>query len=340
MKQKTAVVILNWNGKQFLEKFLGTVVECSVEEADVYVADNASQDGSVEFIQSTFPMVKLIRHQSNLGFTGGYNEALKQIDADYYILLNSDIEVTPHWITPVIEMMESDPDIAACQPKLLDYYHRDKFEYAGASGGFIDKYGYPFCRGRMFQTLEEDNGQYDDIADVFWATGACFFVRSKVFHELGGFDNRFFAHMEEIDFCWRAKNRGYRIMVCPQSKVFHVGGGTLPKQSWRKTFLNIRNNNIMLFKNLPSDRLFQVFLLRLLLDGLAAVKFFLDGGFRNLLAVAKAHWQFFGMIPQLRRERKNTARKNVTAVYQKSVVAAYFIRRKKTFSALHKKRLN
>lgn len=340
MKQKTAVVILNWNGKQFLEKFLGTVVECSGEEADVYVADNASQDGSVEFIQSTFPMVKLIRHLTNLGYTGGYNEALKQIDADYYILLNSDIEVTPHWITPVIEMMESDPNIAACQPKLLDYYHRDKFEYAGASGGFIDKYGYPFCRGRMFQTLEEDNGQYDDIADVFWATGACFFVRSKVFHELGGFDNRFFAHMEEIDFCWRAKNRGYRIMVCPQSKVFHVGGGTLPKQSWRKTFLNIRNNNIMLFKNLPSDRLFQVFLLRLLLDGLAAVKFFLDGGFRNLLAVAKAHWQFFGMIPQLRRERKNTARKNVTAVYQKSVVAAYFIRRKKTFSALHKNNLN
>jgi len=340
MKQKTVVVILNWNGKQFLEKFLGTVVECSGEEADVYVADNASQDGSVEFIQSTFPMVKLIRYLTNLGYTGGYNEALKQIDADYYILLNSDIEVTPHWITPVIEMMESDPDIAACQPKLLDYYHRDKFEYAGASGGFIDKYGYPFCRGRMFQTLEEDNGQYDDIAEVFWATGACFFVRSKVFHELGGFDNRFFAHMEEIDFCWRAKNRGYRIMVCPQSKVFHVGGGTLPKQSWRKTFLNIRNNNIMLFKNLPSDRLFQVFLLRLLLDGLAAVKFFLDGGFRNLLAVAKAHWQFFGMIPQLRRERKNTARKNVTAVYQKSVVAAYFIRRKKTFSALHKNNLN
>jgi GT2 family glycosyltransferase len=224
MKPKAAVVILNWNGKQFLEKFLGTVVDCSEKEADVYVADNASHDGSVEYIQEAFPTVKLIRHRSNLGFTGGYNEALKQIKADYYILLNSDIEVTPGWITPVLRLMESDPKIAACQPKLLDYYHRDKFEYAGASGGFIDKYGYPFCRGRMFQTLEEDNGQYDDIVDVFWATGACFFVRAKVFHELGGFDNRFFAHMEEIDFCWRAKNSGYRIMVCPALRFITLEG--------------------------------------------------------------------------------------------------------------------
>ena len=340
MKPKAAVVILNWNGKQFLEKFLGTVVDCSEKEADVYVADNASHDGSVEYIQEAFPTVKLIRHQSNLGFTGGYNEALTQIGADYYILLNSDIEVTPGWITPVIELMESDPKIAACQPKMLDYYHRDKFEYAGASGGFIDKYGYPFCRGRMFQTLEEDHGQYDDIANVFWATGACFFVRAKVFHELGGFDNRFFAHMEEIDFCWRAKNSGYRIMVCPAAKVYHIGGGTLPKQSWRKTYLNIRNNNIMLFKNLPSNRLFPVLLLRLLLDGLAAVKFFIDGGFRNLLAVVRAHWQFFGMIPQLARERKDITRKEAPEVFQKSVVAAYFIRHKKTFSTLDKNRFS
>jgi GT2 family glycosyltransferase len=340
MKPKAAVVILNWNGKQFLEKFLGTVVDCSEKEADVYVADNASHDGSVEYIQEAFPTVKLIRHRSNLGFTGGYNEALKQIKADYYILLNSDIEVTPGWITPVLRLMESDPKIAACQPKLLDYYHRDKFEYAGASGGFIDKYGYPFCRGRMFQTLEEDKGQYNDTVDVFWATGACFFVRSKVFHELGGFDNRFFAHMEEIDFCWRAKNSGYRIMVCPKSMVYHIGGGTLPKQSWRKTYLNIRNNNIMLFKNLPSNRFFPVLLLRLVLDGLASVKFFIDGGFRNLLAVVRAHWQFFGMIPQLTRERKDITRKEAPEVFQKSVVAAYFIRHKKTFSVLDKNRFS
>jgi GT2 family glycosyltransferase len=338
MKPKVAVVILNWNGKQFLEKFLGTVVDCSGEEADVYVADNASQDGSVEYIQTVYPNIKLIRHQTNLGFTGGYNAALKLIQAEYYILLNSDIEVTPGWITPVIELMESDPNIAACQPKLLDYYHRDKFEYAGASGGFIDKYGYPFCRGRMFQILEQDNGQYDDNADVFWATGACFFVKSEVFHTLSGFDNRFFAHMEEIDFCWRAKNNGYRIMVCPQARVYHIGGGTLPKQSWRKTYLNIRNNNIMLFKNLPRHRLLPVLMLRLLLDGLASVKFVIDGGFRNLLAVVKAHWQFFGMIPQLSRERKNATGKEVPEVYLKSVVADYFIRNKKTFSALDKNR--
>ncbi|MCD4730304.1 MAG: glycosyltransferase family 2 protein [Bacteroidales bacterium] len=335
MDSKVAVVILNWNGKSFLEQFLPGVIKYSKDVAEVIVADNDSSDNSVEFLQNNFPEVRIIQNKINGGFAKGYNDALSQVKADYYILLNSDIEVTPNWIQPVINLMEKDPDIAACQPKLMSFYEREKFEYAGAAGGFIDKYGYPFCRGRLFQTLEADGGQYDDVTEIFWATGACLFVRAEVYHKLGGLDERFFAHMEEIDFCWRAKNDGFKIMFCPDSTVYHVGGGTLPKKSWRKTYLNMRNNNIMLYKNIPDNRLRKVFIARLFLDGVAAVKFLFDGGFMDMFAVIKAHWKFFFMIPELKRERWAREPQAVTKMYQKNLVYEYFLLRKKTFKKLN-----
>jgi GT2 family glycosyltransferase len=332
---KTAVVILNWNGRSFLEKFLPSVIEHSRDDAEVIVADNASTDDSVAFLKKEFPSVRIIKNETNGGFAKGYNDALKEVDAQYYVLLNSDIEVTPGWIKPVIELMDHDPSIAACQPKIRSYHDRERFEYAGAAGGFIDKYGYPFCRGRLFQTLEKDIGQFDEVTEIFWATGACLFVRADVYWLLGGLDVRFFAHMEEIDFCWRAKNKGYKIMVCPQSKVFHVGGGTLPKKSWRKTYLNMRNNNIMMYKNLPDNRLLKVFLARLFLDGIAAFKFLVDGGIRDFFAVIKAHWSFYGLYPVLRRERKSGMHQPVSMIYRKNIVFEYFLRGRKKFSDLN-----
>ena len=293
---KVAVVILNWNGRKFLEQFLPGVINNSKGQAEVIIADNASTDDSVSFLKNNFPRIRIIQNRINGGFARGYNDALAQVDAKYFVLLNSDIEVTPNWIQPVINLMESDKQIAACQPKLMSFYNREKFEYAGAAGGYIDKYGYPFCRGRLFQTMEGDGGQYDDETEIFWATGACLFVRSDIYKELGGLDEQFFAHMEEIDFCWRVKNHGYKIMYCPDSTVYHVGGGTLPNKSWKKTYLNMRNNNIMLYKNLPDNRLYKVFIARLVLDGVAAIKFLFDGGFMDLFAVVKAHWDFFFMI--------------------------------------------
>ena len=331
---KVAVVILNWNGKDFLAKFLPDVIKHSQEVTEVIIADNASSDDSIEFLIKNFPTIRIIVNKQNGGYAKGYNDALAQIEADYYVLLNSDIEVTPGWIKPIIKLLETDQQIVACQPKLVSFYEREKFEYAGASGGYIDKYGYPFCRGRLFQSLETDEGQYDDIVEVFWATGACLFVRSATFHELGGLDERFFAHMEEIDFCWRAKNAGFKIMVCPESKVYHVGGGTLPKKSWKKTYLNMRNNNIMMFKNLPSDRLFPVFASRMILDGVAAIKFLFDGGIMDFWAVIKAHWKFFSLIPQLKKERKSANLQFTSNVYRKNIVFEYFILKKKKFSDL------
>jgi hypothetical protein len=334
MQVNVAVVILNWNGKKFLDDFLPGVIKFSRNYADIYVADNASIDGSVKFLKEKFPEVKIIQNNTNGGFAKGYNDALSKIDAEYYVLLNSDIEVTENWINPVIELMDSDKNIAACQPKLLSYYEQEKFEYAGAAGGFIDKYGYPFCRGRIFQTLETDNGQYNDVVELFWATGACLFVRAEVYHKLGGLDERFFAHMEEIDFCWRAKNEAYKIMYCPGSSVYHVGGGTLPKQSSQKTYLNMRNNNIMLFKNLPASRLLPVFISRLVLDGVAALKFLVDGGLKDMWAVVRAHWRFYSMIPQLIKDRKKLKQGKVSNIYLKNLVYAYFLKGKKTFNAL------
>lgn len=331
---KTAVVILNWNGKDFLRRFLPSVLQHSLGYAGVIVADNASSDGSVDFLKEAFPEVSIIENSENGGFAKGYNDALAQVDADYFILLNSDIEVTENWIQPVISLMESDPAIAACQPAIRSYNNPEKFEYAGAAGGFIDAFGYPFCRGRVFQQLESDHGQYNQPIEVFWATGACMFVRADVFRNNGGFDEDFFAHMEEIDFCWRVKHQGYKIMVCPQSKVFHIGGGTLPKRSSFKTYLNMRNNISMLYKNLPSERLFPVFAIRLILDGVAAFKFLVDGGFADFWAVVRAHMSFYRRYPVHRKKRLTIDHRKVSCIYQGSIVMDHFLRGKNKFTEI------
>ena len=331
---KTAVVILNWNGRKFLEDFLPGVLAHSQEDAEVIVADNASSDDSVAYMRQTFPNVRLILNDQNYGFAEGYNRALAQVDAEYYVLLNSDIEVTPGWIPPVIKMLDADPQIAAAQPKLLSYHERSKFEYAGAAGGFIDALGYPFCRGRVFMELEEDHGQYDDACEIFWASGACMFVRAKLYHELGGLDNDFFAHMEEIDFCWRLKNAGYKIMYTPESHVYHIGGGTLPKSSARKTFLNFRNNFSLLYKNLPGDQLWKVISIRLILDAVAGARFLFTSGFPEFCAVIRAHISFYRHIPDLQRKRKAIAPKQVSGIYPKSLVFQHYIQGKKKYSDL------
>ena len=292
-KIKIAVVVLNWNGKAWLEKFLPTLVKHS-QEATVFVVDNASTDNSVFFVKDHFPTVKIIVNATNGGYAKGYNDALKQITAEYFVLINSDIEVTEGWLTPVITLMDSEKQIATCQPKLLDFNNRSKFEYAGASGGYIDKFGYPFCRGRIFDSIEEDKGQYNDVTEVFWATGACLIVRSEYFNEVGGLDKDFFAHQEEIDLCWRLKNKGYKVMVEPKSVVYHVGGGTLNAGSPFKTHLNFRNNLKMLFKNLPLPYLFTVIPIRLLLDALAAITFLKQkNGLSHFFAIVREHFAFY-----------------------------------------------
>jgi GT2 family glycosyltransferase len=331
---KVAVVILNYNGKNFLRKFLPNVIERTADDAEIWVADNNSLDGSAEVMREEFPEVKLLENKYNAGFAGGYNMAFERIEADYYVLLNSDIEVTDDWISPVITLMESDPNIAACQPKILAFDEKEKFEYAGASGGFIDKYGYPFCRGRIFQSLEADSGQYDDPIEIFWATGACMFVRADLYHRYGGLDADFFAHMEEIDFCWRLKNEGFKIMVCPSSKVYHVGGGTLPKKSARKTYLNFRNNFSLLYKNLPRQRLFKTFLVRLFLDGVAGVKFLLEGDLQDFIAVIEAHLYFYRNYGKLKKKRKLLKQGDVSQIYNRNIVFDHHLLRKKKFSEL------
>jgi GT2 family glycosyltransferase len=341
---KTAIVILNWNGKKFLEQFLPGVISNSKGIAKIIVADNASTDDSVQYISTLKDDVELIQLDKNYGFTGGYNRALKQIDAEYFILLNSDVEVTPNWIEPVISFLDNNLDVAACQPKVRSYLDKHLLEHAGASGGFIDWMGYPFCRGRLFTQLEEDKGQYDQIRDVFWATGACMFIRSKIFHQENGFDEDFFAHMEEIDLCWRIQSAGYRLCVIPESKVFHVGGGTLPKSSARKTYFNFRNNLMMLHKNLPSHQLWFVLLVRLVLDGVAGIKFLLEGGFSDLIAVIRAHLVFFRNLPRRiktrREQQKRVVNKNLKGFYSKSVLFDYFIKRKIKFSDLDQKSIS
>ncbi|MBL7137507.1 MAG: glycosyltransferase family 2 protein [Bacteroidales bacterium] len=329
-----AVVILNWNGKTYLEQFLPVLIEYSGADVEIIVADNASTDDSVSFIQQHYPQIRIIRNPKNEGFALGYNLALQQVKADYYVLLNSDIEVTPNWIPPVISLMESDARIGACQPKIRSYHQRDEFEYAGAAGGYMDEYGYPFCRGRMFLTIEKDNGQYDDEVEISWATGACLFVRSELFHTLGGLDEDFFAHMEEIDFCWRLHNYGYRVMYCPNSTVYHIGGGTLPKTSGRKTYLNFRNNLMLLYKNLPSNYLFKVFAVRLILDIVAAYKFLFQAGFKDFWAVARAHIRFYQALPSLRQKRRNLRHGSMKMMYKRNIVAEYYLRGKKHFTQL------
>ena len=267
---KVAIVILNWNGQKMLAKYLPNVVEYSRQDAEIWVADNCSSDGSMHLLETQFPQVKTIVLEQNYGFAEGYNRALQQIPADYYVLLNSDVEVSHHWLTPLIEFMDSHPQVAACQPKLLSELDKDNFEYAGACGGFLDKYGYPFCRGRIFNTVEADNGQYDYQQEIFWASGACMMVRSSDYWAVGGLDGRFFAHNEEIDFCWRLHLQGRKVYCIPESEVFHVGGGTLPKSNPKKTFLNFRNNLTMLYKNLSDNDLAKVMRVRWCLDYLAA----------------------------------------------------------------------
>lgn len=338
LNNKVAIVILNWNGKSFLDNFLPNVIKYS-SSYEIIVADNNSKDDSVQFLKTHFPQVKIIINNENDGFAKGYNTALKQVNAEYYVLLNSDVEVTQNWIEPIIELLDSDKNIAACQPKILDYYNKNKFEYAGASGGFIDKYGYPFCRGRLFNVLEEDNGQYNTAIEIFWATGACMFVRSKAFWKVGGFDNDYFAHMEEIDVCWRMKNCGYKIYVEPKSVVYHVGGGTLNKLSPRKTFLNFRNNLVTLTKNAAPRFLFFKILYRMILDAVAAFKFLFEGSGSHFIAVIKSHFSFYTLLPSTLKKRAKMRlmvefKDTSVGIYKKNIVCAHFLKAVKFYSDL------
>ncbi len=331
-----AVVILNWNGKHFLEKFLPSIMASTYENFQIVVADNASGDDSISFLKANYPNIKLIINDQNEGFAKGYNTALKQVTADYYVLLNSDVEVSRGWIGPVISLMQANENIAACQPKILSYGHQNQFEYAGASGGFIDALGYPFNRGRIFDTCENDEGQYNNSTQVFWATGAAMFVRSKLFHELNGFDDYFFAHQEEIDLCWRLQRAGYKIYVEPASVVYHVGGGTLPMGNRKKVFLNFRNNLVMITKNLPFSEAIWKIPYRICLDAVAAYKFLLGGSLSTYLSIASAHFHFAGWLLFGRRAKKLPSLKmrNIVSVYNGSIVWQYYIKKKRFFSEI------
>ena len=330
-----AVVILSWNGIEWIKTFLPTIIDKS-SNANIYVADNASTDGTVEYIKENFTNVNVIQNYSNDGYAKGYNDALKNLNEKYFVLINSDIEVTDNWLNPIIDLMEDNIDIAACQPKILDYNNRNKFEYAGASGGYIDTLGYPYCRGRIFSDIEEDNNQYDDIKEVFWASGACLFVRSELFQEVNGFDNDFFAHQEEIDLCWRLKNSGYKVMVNPQSVVYHVGGGTLNSSSPFKTYLNFRNNLFMLYKNLPFLKLLITLLFRLPLDGIAAITFLKkEDGIGHLFSILRAHLIFYISIPLLTIKRSKIKRKRkVFGISNFSILFKYYALGIKKYSNL------
>ena len=331
-----AVVILNWNGKHFLEKFIPSVMASEYENLHIVVADNASDDDSISFLKQNYPTVIILLSNTNEGFAKGYNTALKQVSADYYILLNSDVEVKQGWIEPVILLMESDEKIAACQPKILSFRYRRQFEYAGACGGFIDALGYPFTRGRIFENCETDRGQYDNSTQIFWATGAALFVRAKIFHELNGFDEYFFAHQEEIDLCWRMQRAGYTIYVEPKSKVYHVGGGTLPMGDRKKVYLNFRNNLVMMTKNLPFFETLWKIPLRIILDAIAAFRALVDGNFSTYISIASAHMHYAEWIFTGKRGKKlkKIKMKNMLPVYDGSIVWQYFIKKRKTFSEI------
>jgi GT2 family glycosyltransferase len=331
---KIAVVILNWNGKQLLEQFLPSVIQFS-KEATVYVADNASTDDSVAFVQTNFPTVSIVVNATNTGYAGGYNEALQHIEADVYALVNSDIEVSENWLQPIIHTFQNEPSTAIIQPKILDFKNKDYFEYAGAAGGFIDQYGYPFCRGRIFDTLEKDNGQYDSNQEIFWASGACFFIRSAVYKELNGFDSSFFAHQEEIDLCWRAINKGYSIQYLFESKVYHVGGATLQQGNPKKTELNFRNSLLMLTKNLPKKNLYRVLFIRMVLDGIAGVKFLLEGQPKHIVAILKAHFAFYRLFKA--NYNKRDSYQQPKYYFIKNIVFSYYIQKKLFFSNLFRK---
>lgn len=339
MKPQVAIVILNWNGQELLSRFLPSVISCSREEGvKIVVADNGSNDGSVSLLQ-TFPEITLLELPENYGFAKGYNEALRRIEAAYYILLNSDVEVTPGWIGPLIQLMENDPSVAAVQPKIKSWKKKDEFEYAGAAGGFIDKLGFPFCRGRILNVNEKDDGQYEVISDIFWASGACMAVRATAFHESGGFDADFWAHMEEIDLCWRLKNREFRIRYTPFSTVYHLGGGSLPYSSPHKLYLNFRNSLFLLYKNLPSKKLYKVMIPRMCLDGAAAMKFLSEGNFGGFSSVWKAHLSFYRALPVLRKKRRQlksgSSQKWHEEILCKSIIWKFYAEKKRKFEELN-----
>lgn len=331
---KVAVVILNWNGKALLERFLPSVIAHS-NGASIYVVDNASTDDSVAFIKDTYPTIDIVQNTTNGGFAKGYNDGLKNIEADLFCLLNSDVEVTAHWLDPILKAFRTIPEAAIIQPKILDLKRREYFEYAGAAGGFIDKLGYPFCRGRIFQALEKDEGQYNDVKEVFWATGACMFIKSDVFRSLKGFDEDYFAHQEEIDLCWRAKNSGHKVYYVGESKVYHLGGSTLKNMDPKKTFLNFRNSLYSITKNLPRKKALTIIFLRLILDGIAALRFVFQFKFNHCLAILRAHLSFY---TNFRRFYKKREKANFLLKYYSttSIVWSHFVHQIKNFNILVK----
>ena len=334
MKKDISVVILNWNGSAMLQRFLPSVIRYS-EEAEIIVADNGSTDHSIDILREKFPSVRILPFRENYGFAEGYNRAIQQIETPYVLLLNDDVEVTPHWLQPLLAFMNHHPEVAACQPKILSETQREVFEYAGACGGFIDHLGYPYCRGRIFNHVEKDRGQYDQVCPIFWATGAALLVRTDVFRKEGGLDKRFFAHMEEIDFCWRLRSRNYGIYCIPQSTVYHVGGGTLPKSHPRKTFLNFRNNLLMLYKNLPEERLNSTLRIRYFLDLVAALKMLLSGQVKESMAIVKALRTFFKIRHDFDREREENLQKqqlkDIPEMRNESLLVAFYLKKKKKF---------
>lgn len=336
-QKKLAIVILNWNGKDHLKNFLPSVFTTSYHDYEVYVVDNGSTDDSLQWIRKDFPQVKIIELNENYGFAKGYNLGLQQINAEYFVLLNSDVEVTPGWVEPIIGLMDADPAIAACQPKILQYYNKQYFEYAGAAGGWIDSLGYPFARGRIFDVCEEDYGQYDAVEPVFWASGAAMFVRASAWHELNGLDEYFFAHQEEIDFCWRLQHAGYKVYSCPKSVVYHVGGGTLPKGNKRKVYLNFRNNLIMLAKNLPPVKRALIIFFRMVLDGISALKSLFAGEVTYFKSIIKAHMGFYKWMFSKKDKRYLPVRKQHSVLKGKlrgSVVWQHFILGKTKFQEI------
>ncbi|MCK5822081.1 MAG: glycosyltransferase family 2 protein [Bacteroidales bacterium] len=334
-----AILILNWNGKHFLEQFLPALIRYTPSDlAEIIIADNGSTDESLNWIKATYPQISIIELDKNYGFAGGYNLAIESCKNKYILLLNSDVEVSAGWLEPLVAALKS-PEVGAVMPKIISENRRTHFEYAGASGGYLDKFGYPFCRGRIFDELEPDIGQYNKPLEVHWTTGACMLIRREVFIGAGKFDADFFAHMEEIDLCWRIRRSGLSLLVVTNSKVFHVGGGTLPNESPAKLYLNFRNNLFLLFKNLPKGKLFPIIITRLLLDGVAAAKYLLSGKFRYTTAIFRSHISFFASIKKLKLKRAVVLKKNsgIVELYPKSIVLQFYLRRKKKFSDLNYK---
>lgn len=334
-----SIVILNWNGKRFLQKFMPALVHNSnIPGAEIVIVDNGSADDSVKFLKDEWPEIRVIRLQENYGFTGGYIRALEQLESTYFLLLNTDVEVTPGWLNPLLERMKEEKNVAACTPKIKDFNNRSHFEYAGAAGGYIDRYGYPFCRGRIFDHLEEDRGQYDDATEIFWGSGACLLIRSDLYRKVGGLDEQFFAHMEEIDLCWRLKRMGYEIHIVPDSTVYHIGGATLERGNPLKTFLNFRNNLLLLHKNLPANKRWKTIFIRMFLDGISAFRFLLNGSVKDFWAVIRAHAAYYGMKNSYKgTNNQNNHQKNnviVTGIYPGSIVTDFFLKGKKRFGAL------